>query len=204
MRGSRGRRVAVALLVAVAVAAAGCSSGGSSPARVTSTVTVPPSAGSSSVPVSSSASATISPPVLPAAARRPTRAGAEAFFRYFVATYSYAFSSLDAQPLQTVSDPQCSFCASVAADIQAAKASGQTFVNGEVSVVAAVAAPDDPAQGMLVNAVISQSESRTVDGAGATIRTTSPIPHQRADAVVRWTGRTWLVMALHVLKPGEQ
>ncbi len=35
------------------------------------------------------------PPVLPAAAKQPTQAGAEAFYRYFWDTYTYAFLTLD-------------------------------------------------------------------------------------------------------------
>jgi hypothetical protein len=142
--------------------------------------------------------------VLPAAARQPTRAGAEAFIRYFVATYSYAFSALDASPLQAVSDSTCKFCASVATDVRAAKDAGQVFVGGAASVISVVAAPDDPSQGVLVNAVIQQEESRTVDRSGSTVRVTARVPRQRTDVVVRWTGQAWVVVGLHVVKPGEQ
>jgi hypothetical protein len=53
---------------------------------------------------------TVGPPVIPAAARQHTAAGAKAFVTYYVEVITYAETTLDTKPIKALSMPTCSGC----------------------------------------------------------------------------------------------
>jgi hypothetical protein len=187
----------VAALIVLAPAA--CSDAATAPAD-------PPPAVSVVTPTSSgtaSATTTAPPaPVLPFAAKQPTRPGAEAFFRYFMDAYNYGYDALDPNPLRAISGTSCSYCANAVRAIEDAKRLNLNFHGGNIVVHAAVAAPGNPATGMIVNAIIDQSTDEIVDAQG-TVKGTEPgEQNQRIDAALRWNGTSWQAIGIHVLVKG--
>ncbi|MCW2836497.1 MAG: hypothetical protein JWQ15_611, partial [Marmoricola sp.] len=69
---------------------------------------------SGSTSPSASASATPGAPVMPAAARAKTKAGAEAFVRHYVDVLNYAGLSGDTQPLRRLHISICTRCEAIA------------------------------------------------------------------------------------------
>jgi hypothetical protein len=183
------------LAVVVALALAACSDGASAPTAappVVSATTVTPTVTASGSPA----------PVLPDAAKKPTRPGAEAFFRYFMAVYAHSLESLDTRALAALSEGRCSSCATVVASIADARAQGDQFSGGAVTVVVAVAAPDNPTAGLLLQSVINQTAVIRVGRDGTKKATVPAMSGQRVDAALRWNGSAWRVLALQYLKAG--
>jgi len=79
---------------------------------------------------SASVTPTVAAPVLPEAAKQPTRPGAEAFFRYFIDVYTYTFTSQDTTPMRTISDSGCTFCTGAVEDAESSRANGEHVVGG--------------------------------------------------------------------------
>jgi hypothetical protein len=186
---------AVGTGVLIYQAAAGSDGGVSDPLPTTtvapvSTGTSTPSTATSSVAVSP----TLKPPLLPAAAAKPTPAGAAAFFRHFWATVNYSYASLDSAPLRGISAPSCKSCAGYADAIDNARAEGNTFAGGVVTVTEAVAAPGgDVGTGLVVNALLTQEAAFTVTAAGETGIAVPSAGSLRFDAAVRWQDGKWIM-----------
>lgn len=208
MIGSRhGRRPYILrTLATVGVATAlvgGCTSGsssssatGSSPATVVSSavsVSVTPSP-------SPSPSPTLTPPVLPAAAKQPTQAGAEAFFRYFLETYNYAFVTLDTQPMRSICDRESKFCLGVYSDISGMQGRGERQVGGKISASVAVSSPVTANKVALVDSLVDQLGGATVSATGATVHSIEKRSGVPSKAVLMWVSTAWRLMGLEVAK----
>jgi Family of unknown function (DUF6318) len=156
----------------------------------------PPTAASTTTSAAPSPSTT--PPVLPAAAKQPTRPGAEAFFRYFIDVYDYTFDSQDTTLLRQISDTDCKFCKNSVADVEATKANRHHTVGGESTSTVVVAAPGEPEEGILVNAIIHQESSTVVDSSGKILERDPTHPNVRMDAAVRWKNGAWQMRGIYV------
>jgi hypothetical protein len=186
----------VALLVVLGTAA--CSPD-SAAAPQTSTVTVTPPVSSTPAPAPS-----VSPsPAVPALAQQPTRAGAQAFARYFFEVYNYAFWTADPAPLKAISDSQCVYCKSNIDVVESVRAQQARVEGGRIEVTTAVAAPGDPTDRLVVNLLLHQEAGRTLSATGALLEDLPEIRAGRVDVAVRWTGDHWLMRNAHVLKDGE-
>jgi len=204
----RGRVTAVVGIIVTLTACSGGSGNGtpSSPPPSSSAVTSGPTATSpTTTPVAPGSTATtpasstaIAIPALPEAATHPTGPGAEAFFRYFLALYSASYATLNADALESVSLPTCKFCASAVKDIRAAKASGNRPVGGEVTPIVVVAAPGEPAKGVLVNSVIRQNAGITYDSTGNAVASASARPRMAVDSVLVWSAGRWMIGGVEV------
>ena len=156
----------------------------------------PPSATTPPPTTSASPSPTPREPSLPAAAKKPTRAGAEAFYRYFWDVYNYSFASLRTQTLRRVSTSTCDFCSSAASKIDENRSAGASYSGGAVSVNVAVSAPGNPRVGLLVNSVLSQGDGKTVDSSGAEGSIIEGRKNMRIDAAVAWNGKAWRMLKI--------
>jgi Family of unknown function (DUF6318) len=192
---------AVVLFPVVVVLIGGCtsSSSGARPARVTTAgASTSAASGAGTTSGSASASRSPAPPLLPEAAKHPTRPGAEAFFRYFIAVYSYSYSSQNTSSLRAISDVTCKFCTSAIDAIESTRADNQHAVGGDGVVTNVVAAPGVPTDGLLINAVVDQRPSSIVDSDGSVIDTAAAESRVRMDAAVRWKDGAWQMRGLHV------
>jgi hypothetical protein len=137
-------------------------------------------------------------PVLPEAAKQPTRPGAEAFFRYFWDVYAYSFVAQDTSLIRSISDPTCKLCASATESVQGAEAARHRVKGGGITVTDVAAAPGEPAEGLLVNGIFDQQASSVVDQKGTVIGTAPANRQVRVDAVVRWLSGSWQMRGVHV------
>ena len=185
------------LVTAGALVLAGCTREDDPPAsEPTFTEAPPPTTATSTPSASRTSTPRPTPPPLPAAAKRPTPAGATAFFRHFWDVYNYGYSARDPAPLRRVSTPTCKSCLAYASGIEEAARQGYIFRGGEVKVIRAIAAPGAAAQGLLVNAVVTQRASTTLDSEDKIIASSPQRPRYRIDAAVRWDGSRWVMLAM--------
>jgi Family of unknown function (DUF6318) len=140
------------------------------------------------------------PPTLPAAAKQPTQAGAEAFYRYFWDVYNFEFLTLDTTRMSAVSEHStCSFCTGVIGNITKAASQNLHYKGGIVTPTTVVAAPGDPRNGLLLNGLLNQSESLTLDEVGQKVASNPARSKSRVDAAVRWTSDHWVALEVKVI-----
>ena len=183
---------AVAALAASALVS-GCSAGSGEQSPGTPSRSV-----SASRTASASVSPTIAAPVLPEAAKQPTRPGAEAFFRYFIASYNYAFEAQDTVHLRMITASGCKFCASAVDAIESARAEGRYTDGGQVTPSVVTVAPGEPAEGLVINAVVDQEPSRLLDRSGTVVRSEPAYSQVRMDASAAWVDSAWQMRAVHI------
>lgn len=188
---------AVAVVVAAVVAFVALRGNGSTvDARPTVTSSSPAPSPSPTATPSPTPSSTLTPPVLPAAAKKRDQAGAEAFFRYFIDVYNYSFTALDTQPLEQISADECKFCRSAKATVAEILAKGARAEGGEVHVLASFAEPDaSKAREVIVVASLRQDPGRTV-GSDGNVTSSSSGSKRRLDALLRWEGGRWLLVGV--------
>lgn len=195
-------RVSAAAWVAAAVSA-GCSGGGSS-ASPSGTSTSSMATGSTSPSNSPSPtpipSPSLVPPVLPAAAKQPTQAGAEAFYRYFWDTYAYAFLGRDEEALSRICDSASKFCSSAYERIRTMISLGQKQVGGRVHPKAVKSSPVSTTKVALVDGVIDQDGGTTVDSAGSAIDTLVGHHALVAKGVFKWEEGAWRALGMEIAK----
>jgi hypothetical protein len=192
------RVVTAACLVAVLSA---CGGGGSAPASL---ATMPSGEASGSASPTPSPTPTVVLPVLPEAAKKPTREGAVAFVEYFWELYNYGFATGDPAAVDSVSDPGCIFCQSTQESLESLSRRKLVNEGGAVTVVVAVAAPGKPEEGMLVNTTLDQEASHLVSPEGAITDVSAATTNDRSDAAVIWEEGSWHVLEIDVMEPGER
>lgn len=121
MRPNR-RALATTTATVVLLLTAACGGGNPEPAPL-------PKASTSSA--SPTASAGPSAPVLPAAARAKTKAGAIAFAKHYVQLINHAQSTGDTAPLRAVEAATCPSCKQLRSTIEALYATGAKVAGGE-------------------------------------------------------------------------
>lgn len=132
----------------------------------------------------------------------PTSESAEEFFRYFLSLYAYSYNVLDAQELAAISSSSCKFCSSVVDNVSEAKSLGRSVRAPAVEIVDLVAAPGDPNDGLVVNALVSQGSVVTVGSDGQEIGRSAAIVKARLDAKVVWKTDRWQVQAVQIVSKG--
>lgn len=85
-------------------------------------------------PASPSTSPSPTPPAMPAAARAHTRAGAEAFVRYFWQVVDYASKTLDPETLAALTADDCRGCRGAVDFVREMKVGGAHFTGASTSV----------------------------------------------------------------------
>jgi hypothetical protein len=120
MRPNR-RALATTTAAVVVLLTAACGGGNPEPA---------PLPQASTPKVSPSASSTPSAPVLPAAAKTKTKAGAIAAVRYFLDAMAYAGESGNTQPFKTAYTRECTRCRAITSGIEGTYAAGGQLKGG--------------------------------------------------------------------------
>jgi hypothetical protein len=180
---------------------AGCTGGGSgAPSGGASTTSVAATAQSPSSSPSPTPSPSLVPPVLPAAAKQPTQAGAEAFFKYFIETYNYAYAALDLTPMKAICDSASKFCAGVYSGVGQLVADGRSQTGARVHVTTAQAGPISGKQVSLIDGVVRQDPGSTLDVTGNVTDTLDGHAAKSAKAVVQWLSGAWRIMAMEIVK----
>ncbi|MCL2613093.1 MAG: DUF6318 family protein [Nocardioidaceae bacterium] len=159
------RSLLASILVAGLLLATGCSHGGDPPAVADPTRTPATSPSIRTGPVA---------PALPAAARRPTKAGAIAFAKYYWAVANYAMASLDTQRLTTLATAECGQCAGAANWIRDVRQAGGRIVGGASHILSAEASLLHGTRSRWLVELRSREDRSHVVGAGPRLDRTYP------------------------------
>jgi uncharacterized protein DUF6318 len=155
----------------------------------------PPPPTTTQAPTTPTPSPTLTPPPAPTAARTP--AGAEAFVRYFWATYNYAYATLDPKPLQAISDKACELCASAAKKVNQLKQADKRIQGWDVVVVAAVSPPIQKRRGVIVATNLRQNAGTSISAAGE-VEALKAVPNHRGYVGLRWIDGRWSVDGISI------
>jgi Family of unknown function (DUF6318) len=177
--------------------------GVSQPPTATSAGPTGATGSTSSAPSTSSASPTLHPPPLPAAAAKPTRDGAEAFFKHFLHVYTYTYNSLDTAPLDAISVDACMYCRSAITNVDNARAADKSFEYGAIKITAIVTAPLlDKEDGTVVSVLLDQGKLVVKDRRGHVLEQSPGVKGGRLDALVVWVRDRWMVRGVDIVAKG--
>ncbi len=134
--------VSISLMSVTACSGGGAPSPGSPPAdsqtpSATSTPSATPTPTASYKPADATGKAQNVPvPVLPEAAKAETKAGLEAFARYWFSLLSYGYETGNTGPLESVTSPACSPCGTAKRDIIPWHQDGRWLIGGQITTPA--------------------------------------------------------------------
>lgn len=181
--------------------AAGCSSGSDSGTGSRATAPVlpaQPNAATSSQPSSSTSSPTTPAlPELPAAARERSFAGAEAFVRHFVDTYSRAAAAGEAGVLTPYFAKSCKTCQQLEKVLATGVARRERFDRPPVSVHRVTVLNENPATPDEFQATVELLElSNTVRAKDGSVVQRIPQSRPVSSFTIRWMKDRWLVASI--------
>ena len=165
----------------------GAAGGGESPpstSSTTTTATATTSPGTSTTPLG-----------IPAAARKHTPAGAEAFVRYFVEQINAAYLAADPAPIRVISERGCLSCRSLERDVSSLAAKGQRYGSAALTFTSAIAIGGAPKGQQHVRLFMTQNRVDIVDGRGRVVRTDRRKPLKSTVGLI-WQGDQWLVYGM--------
>ncbi len=191
-----GRRSAGAfagLVLAGAVTMSGCDDAGAP----TSTTSVPPTATASpsETPTTSVTPSPSESSSIPAAARKNTPEGAEAFVRYFFEQYNEAWTKPQVGLISSLSDPMCEFCAKAEDTSVTLSDRGDRYVQSPVSVRGTkwLAGAPEPEAYVFVDLLQNASDVVAKDGSVVHSDAMEPIP---SNVAIAWGPGGWRVVAV--------
>lgn len=158
--------------------------------------TTHPSGAPQTTSPSSSSSATAESPNTPAG--KKTRAGAEAFTRYFWNIYNYGYATNNSAPLAGISSESCSFCNGAVQEINKAHAEELRQLGGHIDPQAILAAPGKITSSIVVNCVVNQDASQVLDRTDSVVSTSKALSSVNADVKVEWMGNAWRMRAVTI------
>jgi hypothetical protein len=169
------------------VLAAGCTGGsGAAPSASTSASASVSTLPSPSVTPSATAS-------VPAAARAHTKAGAEAFVRFYMDQVNLAWTTPDDTLLAGLYDPGCKSCSGLDEVAHDLAAKGRHYASRPVALQRADGYAGAPAGQQLVHVQVVQNAVDILDSSGSKVSS-----DQRKDltwdALLSWEGVTWRIL----------
>ena len=201
MSSKHGYAAALGLLVVCGLG--GCTGGGDDPpsnstgaAGTVGTGTVGSGGGGTTAsapgPSTTTAGTATTPVQIPAAARAHTKAGAEAFVRFFMDQVNAAWTTPQAGILPELSDKGCLACKGFEKTAADLTAKGQRYERTPASFASIRAIEGAPAGRQLVHVTGTQHRVDIVNRAGAVV---SSDPEERiaVNAMTIWRGDKWLL-----------
>lgn len=138
-------------------------------------------------------------PVLPKAAQSKSLKGAESFYKYFMAVYSFSYAQANPTLLRQLSDTECSFCMGAITRIERLAQSGAKLEGGDVAVKAVIAVPGgEQSEGVVLSATLDQAKGIAKDRDGLIKATTPAARNLTSQARVRWIAGGWRMWALRI------
>ncbi|MFN8074692.1 MAG: DUF6318 family protein [Kineosporiaceae bacterium] len=132
-------------------------------------------------------------PTYPAAGKVQTPAGAEAAFRHYVDSYTWAFAHADPQPLIGLTIDGCVFCKSVRDDLADMQSRDERTRGGGLVIHGLQVTRGNIPTEMLLSINMSQNGSITMGREGKPVATTTSHPEQHVDALMQWVNDRWLL-----------
>jgi hypothetical protein len=141
---------------------------------------------------SPSASSSPTPPVMPAAAKKKTKAGAIAFARHYVGLINHAQTSGDTGPLAGVESPDCRTCVHNRKAIEDLYASGATVEGGDW-VISSISTIANPASGGWLVELAVRFGRQSVDRPGSQKDQSLTGGRLPVNLQLVWRGGSWNV-----------
>jgi hypothetical protein len=187
----RGRALVGASVVCAALVLAGCDSTDDPTSAPTPTATNPTTSTTSASPTTSAGPSPSQTSSIPAAARKHTPAGAEAFVKFFVNQSALAWTKPDSSLIRSISMDSCKSCASLARTAEELEADGQRYEHPPIRLESAEAL-SGKSDRVTVAANIRQIRVNVITDKGDVIRTDEAAQLQRTFLVV-WGEGEWRV-----------
>jgi len=200
--GARLSKVVVAAAGVVALGlAAGCSGGDEAPpggSGTTSVTSVTASTAASSSPTQPTTSTAATEVQVPPAATKHTAAGAEAFARYYMSTYSAAARAGNADTMRGLAQPSCEGCAALLKVVQDFQSKGQR-VDRDAIELGASQVTELTTTRASVSLLAEEKPKKILDAKGAVV---ANVKGARFDFRMEtsWQSSRWLVTDLRVVK----
>jgi hypothetical protein len=199
MRRGTTTQCAVSVLVAVGFVAgltgglAGCTNDPEPAHLPTPTKAVTPSPTPTPTPTPDAASV---PPERPSAMDVADSAGAEAAAVYFLQLFPYVFATGDLEDYRALSHPECIYCASVTAGVEAMFAANQQSVGGMNTITAVTSVEVEPGRWWSIDVEVTQSPSQTLDANGQVVEEFPDTVGYHMDIAVIFEANRWVVREL--------
>src|SRR4051794_7263972 len=198
----RGRSAGVGFVVcALAGVLAGCD--GDAASQPTTSAVASPSGVSSSASTPSSAMTTPSTtrprprptvtPAVPAAARRHSAAGAEAFARFYLEQVNRAWATANPELIRPYAAKTCKTCANQIRTAVDLRRSGQRYANAAGALGASIVTPESTRGRVVVELPYDQLAVDVLDRAGRVVQHMPAIRSQSQVTVTWGPGQNWQV-----------
>ena len=158
----------------------------------------PPSSAASPTP---SPTRTLKPPTPPRPKRTP--ANAEAFVRYFWASYNYAYATLDASAIKRISEAECRFCRSLVQQVEGLREERARTEGMRVRVRFVAAPPMEKPRRIAVVTVIDQDSGKVIRADG-TEQLADGADKTKSLAGLHWKNGSWHVYGISLDKDDDQ
>lgn len=123
-------------------------------------------------------------------------AGAEAAAMYFLQLYPYVYAANDLTEWRALSHPECIFCASVIANVEAQIAAGQHCTGGLIDVGDTSSIEVDPGRWWTVDVDLIQAPSQKLSAAGELVEDFPEAKTYHMDLAVISEAGVWRVRAV--------
>lgn len=158
----------------------------------TATVVVTPTPIPTPTP-SASADVTVKPSRPAALDEPPSVDGAVEVGTYFQLLFPYVFATGDLSDWNTLSHPDCLYCAGVTSDVQTMFQSGNHTVGGAFDVTKTSGGEVDPGAWYTVTVHLVQSPSETVNSQGGVVESFPETKSGVVDLAVIWSDGAWRI-----------
>lgn len=191
---TRSRGAARLAVPVTALLLLGACTGGTPEATESSTPPVAVTPSAAPTPTETSVVDVTVKPDRPAALDEPPSVdGAVAVAKYFVLLFPYINATGDLVEWNSLSDPDCIFCADSKGSVQEKVAGGQHDEGGALTVTNASAIEVDPGAWYTVTIDFIQDPSVTTDSTGSVVETFSETKTIRSTIVTIWQDGSWRV-----------
>ncbi|MGO4228855.1 DUF6318 family protein [Arthrobacter sp. YAF34] len=192
-----------------------CSGGGTPPPGQSSSAPQSPSA--SSTPSTPSASPTptasykpadasgkaqnVPVPVLPEAAKAPTKAGLEAFARYWFEQLNFAYETGNSSGLDSVTSAGCEFCSNITRSLKTNYEGGRWLAGGHIETPSINTTYQAQSDGLYQIAVqVQQAKITYFDTGGKEFRPPTPPSDTGNVMLAAFKNGAWQLNALHPIR----
>ena len=191
----RGRALAVGAALGVVVLGGCDSAAETTPSASPSTSLTSTSASASPSPTSTPSPTPSEASTIPAAARKRTPEGAEAFVKYFFDQYNEAWTRPEPGLISDLSSPDCDFCRKAEKTSKLLLSRGDRYDSAPVTVRSTESLAGAPEPEVYVFVELIQNESDILSEEGEVVHS-DPRMRIPSNVAVRWSGGRWMVVAV--------
>ncbi|WP_426998510.1 DUF6318 family protein [Pseudarthrobacter sp. N5] len=206
---TRFRLAGVAALAACALTLSACQGGGTPGNTGTTTASVTPSATPTPTPTpiavykpadAKGKAQNVPVPVKPALADENSKAGLEAFTKYWFALLNYGFETGDSSAWEKLIQPGCLFCENLKSTIETGYKLDRWQAGGRISapIIDATVAEGAPTQQVMVQVIQETTDFYKADGSIG--RAPEPASNTASVVIASYKDGAWIVSDMHLVQ----